>query len=157
MAEPQPSRSESKPLGLSILTGEDLLRVSLANECYFFTLRVAFFCFLNFTPFWIGNPHLSYMWMTAGFVRLMARSSTICFDACTWGGARRKRQRLVHFGFQLDHVGLSCDSSHEHLAWGKNEQDSELQTIAYPKAFSVVVASATIRAVGGIQGSPRSL
>ncbi len=132
LVAPLPFRSEEQPLGLDGLAGEALIRVTAANKCYNTVIRITMFCMAHFIPFWVEKTWCSYTWSITAFVSLMAQCSTVDYDACVFGSNGNKRQRLVFWGSQLDHVAVPPLRLRGYsFSGGPASQDET----AYPKEF----------------------
>ena len=117
--EPKPLRSNQHPKGLPTLTGVDALRVVLANRIYNFLAALFTTCTESGLPWSCENPKNSYLWLMAAWVKLLAdpRVKPYEYDACCYGGKRRKRS--VWYSNMTEFSGLVayCDNSHKHASW----------------------------------------
>ena len=122
---PPPLRSAAYPDGLPGLGFRHRCQVSNANKLYSLTAAVCRFCQESGIGWTLENPASSLFWATSPVAQLSRDLSdslyTSVFDACCWGGNRKKRTALwsslscVQQLSQLCHPGLG----HTHSAWGR--------------------------------------
>ena len=118
--QPKPLRSKQFPLGLPKLEGKNRLRVWLANEIYFWCLRIAKDCIREGTFFMIENPRSSWLWEIPEFAALIKTSGIfiVDFQVCAHGGKRPKWTRFVTNCEALCELARECPRDHEHEKWG---------------------------------------
>ena len=70
---------------------------------------------------WLGfeNPARSWLWHMPEVSSLLSTVGAydVLYDACMWGGSRKKAQRLRTNMAELRSLGLSCNGDHPHLPW----------------------------------------
>jgi hypothetical protein len=115
---PPALRSDRFPEGLPDLSGDDLLKVTSANEIYkfianFFAAADAMGCLCS-----CENPLRSYMWQTSWWLPFSDWNKTV-FQNCMHGGERPKWSLWISNWSTLTQLSVTCDNSHSHAAWGK--------------------------------------
>lgn len=117
---PKPLRSIEEPLGLSSLSGLDLVRVTAANGLYSFT-ALACIDLDAFQKVWsVENPGSSLMWLHPDMLKLATLPSVIAvaFHTCMYGAERRKETAIWANAQEFKAMERSCDDNHYHLPWG---------------------------------------
>ena len=126
-----PARSGQHPDGLPSLRGQDLARVTRANNLYAFVAAVAGMCSQHGIPWLIESPARSYMWDTSMMSRLPLHSQTEV-HFCAYGGARRKRALLKGTPTWLQALCRTCDGNHFHAPRKDSLGIHTAEEAAYP-------------------------
>ena len=129
-ADPKPLRSNEHPDGVPGLAGENLKRVSGANELYSFTAKAIVFLHEQKIAWSVENPTNSLMWRTSFFCNLATLEAQgafahkeVVFHMCMHGGRRDKLSTFWYGqGLDLADMGVKCDGSHAHLPWGRTKE-----------------------------------
>ena len=125
---PRPLRGPNDLFGLPNLSQSESRRVAAANEVYITAEILIYYCFLGGILLTVENPERSWIWaLMAALVKRRQNSdyhkwyfslSDITFDACMHGGHYPKATKLKATPKVFDILGLRCNNSHAHSAWG---------------------------------------
>ena len=122
---PQPLRDFLHPDGLSDLPFHLRHRVSLANRLYSLTADVIRACAQAGTVWSLENPQSSLFWLTSPnqslWRHLRGQIFFATFDACVYGGARKKATTFWSNSPTVQALQLRCTPAlgHNHLPWGR--------------------------------------
>ena len=107
------------PSGLPGLSGEQLIRVELANACYETAAEVFKYGHARKVYAFIENPKNSYMWWVPCIAALfnLERVFFSTCHVCMHGGDRDKQTSLLHNCEALRQLEVRCDGSHTHKSW----------------------------------------
>ena len=147
---PPPLRSDAHPQGLPNLSPVDQARVDKANAVYLFCSEVAEYCTQQGILWFVENPENSIMWQLPIFKVLLVHPVVfdVCYDACMFGGIRKKSQRLRTNIVNLSTMALRCDNSHDHAPWRSQEHGllkyHTADEAEYPYLFCEKLAAVTI-------------
>ena len=86
---PQPLRTEAEPAGISTLQGDDLERVTSANEIYSGLCNFLQKCSRLNIHWSVENPARSLLWCTPWFQPVIQMATFYNYDACAWGSKRK--------------------------------------------------------------------
>eukprot|EP00435_Cladocopium_sp_Y103_P065000 s975_g26.t1 len=117
---PKPLRTLGEPNGLSMLEGQDMLRVSAANILYEFTAELMDLCTILGKACMVENPRNSLFWFTTWWVECDSSPQHYIQDhqACAYGAQRPKWTRLTANFEHVHTISLLCPGDHDHLPWG---------------------------------------
>ena len=116
---PKPLRAENAVRGLPSLVGRDAERVELANLFIDFTFAQIAKSVAAGSAAILESPERSHLW---GFqqlkeIRKLPHWRRTQYDACCWGGARRKRQALESNVPEIQALGSNCHHVHAKDDW----------------------------------------
>ena len=123
---PKPLRAENAVRGLRSLTGRDATRVEEANSFIDFTLAQIAKMVTEGNATILESPARSHLWSFQQLkdIRQMPGWQRTLYDACCWGGARRKQQALESNVPEIQALQASCHHVHSKSEWtpykGKN-------------------------------------
>ena len=69
-----------------------------------------------------------------------AGACEVLYDACVWGGSRKKAQRLRTNMAALRALGVSCDGNHPHLLWRQRTSCATKHEAEYAEVLCMKVA-----------------
>ena len=130
-APPKPLRGESHVRGLPSLNGRDAERVEQANSFIDFTFAQIAQLVSDGKAAILESPARSHLW---GFqqlkdIRKMPQWRRTQYDACCWGGARRKKQALESNVPEIHEIECTC---HHTLQLGVEPGPSGRRKLALP-------------------------
>lgn len=133
---PQPSRSESKPLGADGLSGVDKLRTETANISYSNTADLCLFCRNLGIAISIENPIRSLFWNVPDIVQLLKHISgwETIFDNCCHGGTRPKTTLWWSNRNWFQALSMRCDGNHYHDKWNPQQVEGKLRLPTHDEA-----------------------
>ena len=107
---PKPLRAENAARGLRSLTGRDATRVEEANSFIDFTLAQIAKMVTGGNATILESPARSHLWSFQQLkdIRQMPGWQRTLYDACCWGGARRKQQALESNVPEIQALQASC-------------------------------------------------
>ena len=116
---PKPLRSEEAVRGIPSLTGRDAERVKQANLFIDFTFAQIAKIVAAGAAAILESPERSHLW---GFqqlkdIRKMHQWRRTTYDACCWGGARRKKQALESNVPEIQALRSNCHHVHSKSDW----------------------------------------
>ena len=116
---PKPLRSEAMPRGLLSLPPHEADRVKQANLFIDFTFEQVALSIAAGKAAILESPARSHLWhfkQLEGIRRTPAWQRTT-YDACCWGGARKKRQAMESNVPELHRLQASCHHVHDDSEW----------------------------------------
>ena len=116
---PRPLRAENAVRGLQSLAGRDAIRVEQANLFIDFTFAQVARSVATGKAAILESPARSHLW---GFqqlkdIRKMPDWRCTLYDACCWGGARKKQQALESNVPEIQALESSCHHVHSNSDW----------------------------------------
>ena len=116
---PEPLRAEGAVRGLSSLTGRDAERVRQANLFIDFTFAQIAKSVTAGAAAILESPERSHLWGLQQLkdIRQMPQWRRTTYDACCWGGARRKKQALESNVPVIQALRGSCHHVHSKSDW----------------------------------------
>ena len=116
---PKPLRAENAVRGLTSLTGRDATRFEQANKFIDFTFAQIAKSVAAGSAAVLESPARSHLWAFQQLkdIRQLPGWQRTLYDACCWGGARKKQQALESNVPEIQALKASCHHVHSKSEW----------------------------------------
>eukprot|EP00435_Cladocopium_sp_Y103_P074060 s119_g46.t1 len=133
----KPERSMEYPMGIPDLSPSDQVKVDQANVLYQNCFAFAQTLVQDGDTVTIENPGNSWLWELPCAAPLLDQCNFVDMDACMHGGTRKKFTSLLTNKNEFAIMGVRCDDSHDHEAWGLDENSTfnTSKEAQYPPGF----------------------